>query len=48
MNITQHRLLMLLTVDIAVDLGSGFRCENPTVRCLWPVTEVFQLKIRWV
>jgi len=48
MNITQHRLVMLLTVDIAVDLDSGFRCENLTVRCLWPITEVFQRKIRWV
>jgi len=32
-------------VEFAVDLGSGVRCRKAFVPCLWPVTDIFQLKL---
>jgi len=36
-------------VVFAVALGRGLRCGKLTVAyaCLWPVTDIFQLKIRY-
>jgi hypothetical protein len=36
-----------VTVKFAVDLGSGLRRGEVIVPFLWPVTDVFQLKIQW-
>jgi hypothetical protein len=38
----------MLAEEFAVDLGSCLRWGNHTVPCLWPVTDVSQLKIHWV
>ena len=38
---------LLLAVVLAVDLGSGLHLGDPTVPCLQPVTDVFQLYIHW-
>jgi hypothetical protein len=37
--------LQMVTVEFAVDLGSGLSCRKPTILCLWPVLDVFQSKI---
>jgi hypothetical protein len=44
-------IVQILTVEIAVDLGSGLLCGKAILPCLWPVTDVFQLKstrVYWV
>jgi len=38
---------LIPTEEFAIDLGSFFfLCVKKTVPCLWPITDVFQLKIR--
>jgi len=37
-----------VTVEFAADLGTGLCCGRPIVLCLWPVTDVFQLKLHWI
>ena len=37
--------MQIVTVEFAVDLGRGLHCGKSIVVCLWPVTDVFQLKI---
>ena len=39
--------VLILTENFSVDLGSCLHWGKPTVRCLWPVMDVFQLKIYW-
>jgi len=36
--------VLILTEEFAVDLGRFLRWGNPTVPCLWPVTDVFHFK----
>jgi hypothetical protein len=38
-------ILLILTEEFAVDLGSGWRWSKRTGFCLCPVTDVFNLKI---
>jgi hypothetical protein len=37
--------VMLVIQEYDFDLGSGCTGGSQTARCLWPVTDVFQLKI---
>jgi len=39
-------LLLNLTEECAVDLGSCLRWQKPTISCLWPVTNVFR-RFQW-
>ena len=38
-------LLLILTEEFAVDLGSPLRQGTLTAPCLWPLTGVYQLQI---
>jgi len=38
---------MLLSEKFVINLGSDLRWGEPTLSCLWPVTDVFRLKIHW-
>jgi hypothetical protein len=38
-------LLLILTEEFPVDLGSPLRQGNLTAACLWPVIGVYQLQI---
>jgi len=37
----------MLTKENSYDLGRDGAGESQTVRCLWPATDLFQLKIQW-
>jgi len=39
--------LMLVTQELDFDLGSGFAGGGQTIGCLWAVTDVLQLKMKW-
>jgi hypothetical protein len=41
------RDLNLVTQECNFDIGSGFAGEGQTVRCVLPVTDVFQSKGSW-
>ena len=40
-----YQCVLIVTEEFAVDLGRGLRWEKPTVLCLWPITDIFHLKI---
>jgi len=40
--------LCVATAEYDFDIGSGFAGGSQPVRCLWPVTNEFQSKIRGV
>jgi hypothetical protein len=46
-DISGEEYVQIVTVQFAVDLGSGLRWAKSTVPCLFLLTDVFQLKIHW-
>jgi hypothetical protein len=46
-DISGEEYVQLVTVEFAVDLGSGLRWVKTPAPCLLLLTEVFQLKIHW-
>jgi len=43
----RYGALLILTEEFAVDLGCCLRWGKPTLSCLLPVADVFQLTIQW-
>jgi hypothetical protein len=43
----RRKVLVILTDEFTVDLGSGLRLGTLTVLCLGPATDIFQLKINY-
>jgi hypothetical protein len=41
------KVVLILTEEFAVDLESCLHWGKLTLFCLWPVTEIFRLKIHW-